>query len=255
MIPAAAVFAVVLTTSTERDALLSRWAHAARAAVPASRLLRDASAPPSQKLASIHALAAGELRVPGRYRLGETAALPRGQTWWERLASWLGDRWSAFIKALFGRARLNPKVAGAIGDAIVGLLVLVVAAAGIRIILVYGRRSARASAVRALAPGADASMLYAMASERADCGEFAAASQLLFRATLALLDVRGTLRDDASATVGEIRLRLPARDVVSAFDAIARAFVAGTYAERPLDAAQWERARDAYLALAREPAA
>lgn len=255
MIPAAAVLAVVLTTSAERDALTSRWTHAAHAGVPANRRLQQGAPPSQDTLARLHPLAVEELSVPGRYHLRDAVAAPRAKTWWERLMDWLGDRWNALINALFGRARVNPKVAGAVGDIVIALLVLAVAAAAVRIVVVYGRRSRRAGSVRALAPDADAATLYAMAAKRADRGEFAAASQLLFRATLALLDVRGTLRDDASATVGEIRRRLPARDVVSAFDAIARLFVAGTYAERPLDAAQWERARDAYLALAQDPAA
>lgn len=255
MIAAAAVLAVVLTTSTERDALTSRWTHAAHAAVPADRRLREGIAPPQTSLAPLHALAVEELSVPGRYHLRDAAAAPPAQTWWERLWSWLGDRWNALMSALFGHARVNPRVAGAVGDIVIALLVLAVAAAAVRILIVYGRRGQRPGLVRALDSAADAATLYAMAVDRAERGEFAAASQLLFRATLALLDVRGTLRDDASATVGEIRRRLPARDVASAFDAIARLFVAGTYAERPLDAAQWERARDAYLRLAQEPAA
>jgi len=255
MMPAAAVLAVVLTTSAERNALEARWTHAARAGVPANRLLHDGAVPPQSALAPLHALAVAELRVPGRYRLHDVAAAPPAPTWWERLWNWLGDRWNALMKALFGRAHVNPIVAGAVGDVIVALLVLAVAIAAIRILVVYGRRSQRADSIRFLTPDTDAATLYAMAVERADRGEFAAASQLLFRATLALLDVRGTLRDDASATVGEIRRRLPARDVVSTFDTIARVFVAGTYAERPLDAAQWERARDAYLTLRQEPAA
>lgn len=255
MIGTAAVLAVVLTTSSERDTLMSRWQNATHKTVPVSRRLSEGAAPARETLAPLHAFAVSELGVPGRYHLHDTVASPRAQTWWERLMSWLGDRWNALVKALFGRAHVNPAVAGFVGDLIIVLLVLAVAAAAIRIVVVYGRRGSHAAPVRALTPAADAAALYAMAVTRADRGEFAAASQLLFRAMLTLLDVRGTLRDDTSATVGEIRRRLPARDVLSAFDAVARVFVAGTYAERPLDAAQWERARDAYLALAREPAA
>lgn len=255
MIPAAAVLAVVLTTSTERDALISRWTHATHANVPAKRRLREGAAPLPATLTPLHAMAVSELSVAGRYHLHDAAAAPREKTWWERLTAWLADRWNALIQTLFGRAHINRTVAGAIGDVIVALLVLAVAAAAIRIIVAYGRRSSHAASLRALTPAADAATLYDMAAARADRGEFAAASQLLFRATLTLLDVRGTLRDDASATVGEIRRKLPARDVVSAFDAVARLFVAGTYAERPLDAAQWERAREAYLTLAQGTAA
>jgi hypothetical protein len=255
MIPAAAVLAVVLANSTERDALMSRWTHASHATVPADRRLQTGTVPSKAALASLHRLAAAELSVPGRYQLRAAPAAPRPKTWWEQLLSWLGDRWKALMQALFGHAHINPRAAALIGDLIIALLVFAVAAAAIRILVVYGRRGQRLAAVHALTPAADAATLYAMASERADRGEYTAAGQLLFRAMLALLDVRGSVRDDASATVGEIRRRLPARDVIAAFDSVATMFVAGTYAESPLDAAQWECARDAYLSLAREPAA
>lgn len=256
MIAAAAVLAVVLSNSTERGALMSRWTQAARAAVPADRRLHAGTVPSQSALAPLQRLVVTELSVPGRYQLRVTApASPQPKNWWERVLSWLGDRWNTLMRALFGRAHINPAAAAFIGDLIIALLVLAVAAAAIRVLVVYGRRGQRAASVRVLMPAVDAAALYAMACRRADRGEYAAAGQLLFRATLALLDVRGAVRDDASATVGEIRRRLPARDVAGAFDAVATMFVAGTYAERPLDAAQWERARDAYLSLAREPAA
>lgn len=255
MIASAAVLAVVLTNSTERDALMSRWTYASRAAVPVNRRLHEGVAPTETTLARLHELAVAELSVPGRYQLRASAALSRPKSWLEQLLAWLGDRWNAFWKALFGRARINPRAAAFIGDGIIALLVLAIAAAAIRILVAYGRRGRSAAWIRELTPAADAATLYAMASECAERGEYAAAAQLLFRATLTLLDVRGTIRDDASATVGEIRRRLPARDVIGAFDAIAAVFVAGTYAESPLDAAQWQSARDAYLSLAREPAA
>ncbi len=254
MIAAAAVLAVVLTNSTEREALMTRWAHASRATVPVNRRLHEGATPSKSTLARLQRLTVAELSVPGRYQLRAAATAPPRKTWWQQLLSWLGDRWNAFWQALFGRARINPTAAKLVGDAIIALLVLAVAAAAIRILVVYGRRGQRAASVRELT-STDAATLFAMASERADRGEYAAAGQLLFRATLALLDVRGTVREDASATVGDIRRRLPARDLIGAFDAVAGMFVAGTYAERPLDAAQWERARDAYLSLAREPAA
>lgn len=256
MMAAAAVLAVVLTNSTQRAALTSRWTHAARAPLPAGRRLREGPAPSHVALAPLHRLAVAELSVAGRYQLRETTAAQQpSPTWWQRFTSWVGERWKALMNALFGRVRVNPTAAALVGDAIIALLVLAVAAAAIRIIAAYGRRGQRAVRVRALLPAADAATLYAMAAQHADRGEYAAAARLLFRAMLALLDVRGTVRDDVSATVGEIRRRLPACDVVGAYDAVAGAFIAATYAERPLDAPQWERARNAYLSLVREPAA
>lgn len=256
MIAAAAVLAVVLTTSTERDALMSRWTHAARTSVPSNRRLREGVAPPPSATAPLHELAVRELSVPGRYQLVERKEQrPNNPTWWQRFVAWVRDWLNALQRILFGRIHVSAKAAGTIADLIIAVLVLAVAAAAIRLLIAYRGRGRHTASVRALTPAADPASLYALAVERADRGEYAAAAQFLFRATLALLDVRGTVRDDVSATVGEIRRRLPDRDVVRPFDAVATAFVAGTYAERPLDAKQWERARDAYLALAREPAA
>lgn len=254
MIAAAAVLAVVVTTSTERDALMSRWTQASRISVPASRRLREGVVPSQTAVGSVRGLAVRELAVPGRYRLDTVQAPPPNPTWWERFVAWARDAWNGLVRALFGRIRVSAGQAAAIGDVVIALLVLAVAAVAIRLIVVYGRRGRRTASVRALTAQADAAELYAMAAAHADRGEYAVAAQLLFRATLALFDVRGTVRDEASATVGEIRRRLPDRQIVPAFDAVATAFVAGTYAERPLDAAQWERARAAYLTLQREPA-
>jgi hypothetical protein len=135
----------------------------------------------------------------------------------------------------------------------IALLLLIVVAAILRLFVFYQHRRS-AVMVRALTERADAQALYAQALTSAERGEYAAAARWLFRAMLALLDLRGSVRDDLSATVGELRRRLRDREGTSvpAFDAVASAFVAGTYAERPLDAAQWERARKAYADLARE---
>jgi hypothetical protein len=80
---------------------------------------------------------------------------------------------------------------------------------------------------------------------------------LLFASTLALLDVRGVVPADASATVGDVRRQLRRSDAsaVSSFDLVAGAFVAGTYAERPIGEPEWQRARDAYAGIAGEPLA
>jgi hypothetical protein len=254
MIAAAALIAVVLTNSSaEREALTARWTQASRQTVPADRRLRVGAAPSKTTLAPLRDMARRELSVPGRYTLTVEARQPPAPTWWDRFVGWARDRWNAVWRALFGRLRISANAVTVAGDVVIAVLVFIVAAAAVRLIALFGRRRSVVD-VHPLVPKADAAQLYAAAAQRADRGEYAIAARLLFRATLALLDVRGTVRDDASATVGDIRRRLPEREIVPAFDAVAAAFVAGTYAERPLDAAQWQRARDAYLSLEREPA-
>ena len=68
---------------------------------------------------------------------------------------------------------------------------------------------------------------------------------------LAALDLRGVVPDERSSTVGDIRRRLLARDrsLVAPFNDVASAFVVSAYAERPIEASQWEKARAAYAAL------
>jgi hypothetical protein len=256
MMLAAALLAVTVTNSAvEREALASRWMHAARASIPAERRLREGTSPAPSTLASLPALTRVELGVPGRYQLA-TETRPPNPTWWQRFVGWVRYWWNAFWHALFGRIRFSAKATAAIGDAIVAALVLAVVTLALRLIALYGGRRSAAT-VRALPEAPDARTLYAKAAVRAEKGEFAAAARLLFRATLTVLDGRGAVSDDLSATVGEIRRRLRERerDAIAPFDEVASAFVAATYAERPLDAAQWERARSAYLTLADEATA
>jgi hypothetical protein len=90
-------------------------------------------------------------------------------------------------------------------------------------------------------------------SRRVRCGggEYGTAALLLFGATVALLDGRGAVAASRSATVGDLRRELRARDapLVAAFDAVAAPFVEKAYAERRVDEPQWHRARDAFVVL------
>ncbi len=133
--------------------------------------------------------------------------------------------------------------------ALVALLLLVV---GFR--LISGLAIDRRAAVRAqrLETPQDASALYATACAFARSGDYTRASAALFAAAIVAMSARGVVRDDRSATVGDLRRTLRAGDdtLVGPFDEVASAFVAGTYAERPLATAEWERARTSYLRLA-----
>ena len=88
--------------------------------------------------------------------------------------------------------------------------------------------------------GRNARALYVQACTLAAGGNYAQAARLLFVAAVTALDLRGLMRDDASATVGELRRALRARDgaLVPPFDEIAGPFVTAAYAERDVVAAE-----------------
>ncbi|MGC2244865.1 MAG: DUF4129 domain-containing protein, partial [Candidatus Aquilonibacter sp.] len=94
--------------------------------------------------------------------------------------------------------------------------------------------------------------LAALAAQAASAGDYARAVRLLFIAAVTLLDLRGVVRDERSATVNELRRRLHERDgaLEPAFVEIARLYTATAYAQTPVDPDAWLRARAAYDNLA-----
>ena len=255
MIVAAAVLAAaVVTSDPERDALLARWKAASPKAVAANRLPVTQSMPSQSVVSSMRALAAAELGVPGRYRLGAVAPLVKNPTWWQRLWAWLHDRWNDFVRAFFSRVRVSQRTTLLIADTVLALFALGALYGLVTLVrTVVASRSRKIIESHPLPEAADAQTLYLRACRCAEAGDYGGAARWLFRALLALFDVRGDLRDDASATVGDVRAALRKRDALatSVFDAIAAPFVRAAYAERPVEAAQWERARDAYESLVR----
>lgn len=256
MIAAAVLAAVLAPADVQRSALLKRWTQASKSSVPVSRRLPDAALAPPGPSVSPQAIAARELSVPGRYRLrDEPPPPPRKPPWWQPVWQWFVDRLKELWDASFGRVHVGTTTTTAIAYAVLFAIVAgtLYAASRLAIGLTYGRR--RAAGVRALLTPPDAAALYASACDAAARGEYALAARLLFAATLAMLDVRGAAHDDPTATVGDVRRELRRTDasVVPSFDAIASAFVAGTYAERPIGELEWARARDAYTGLAEEP--
>jgi len=237
------------TAATTSQALIARWTAATHQ--PARRL--QTSAPVATPPGNLQALAARELATPGRYQLATVAPRPVETSLWTRLWTWLLDRWKDLWQATYGRAHLGRGGAVAIGDLLIAAVALLLLLVTLRLLttLVLERRS-RAATAEPLALPADAPALYAAACERARHGEYARASQFLFAATIASLSGRGLVHDDRSATVGEFQRALRRDDaaLVAPFDAVSSAFVIGAYAERPVDAPDWERARQAYLSLA-----
>lgn len=249
---AAAGGAAAAGNAPTREALIVRWAAANHRSAQAWEHGPRAFATPPP---SLRALATRELATAGRYRLapGRGPAAKPDVAWWMRAWNWLRDRWTQLWSAAFGRARLGRNGAMAIGDLLIaaaGLLILFVAyrlLAG----FVFERRS-RTGSFEAIDSPADAPALYAAANDRARRGEYGAASRLLFAATISALALRGVVRNDRSATVGDFRGALRQRDagLLALFDAVSSAFVTSAYAELPVDASAWERARLAYLSLA-----
>ncbi|MBV8155681.1 MAG: hypothetical protein JO029_11290 [Candidatus Eremiobacteraeota bacterium] len=256
---AAAVFAAVLThADSQRDALMQRWTQASKARVPAGRIPSDANGAAPAPAVSLQALAARELSDGARYRRKNVAPQPPpNPPWWQRALAWLGERWNEFWRLVFGRVHVGSRTTAAIGDVVLAVAILAFIYGATRLLVGMGYRRSRAAASRAIEAAPDAAALYARACDAAAQGDYAHATRLLFRSTLTLLDLRGAVRDDASATVGDVRRSLRRSDasIVPSFDAVAAAFVAGTYAERPIGAQEWYRARDAYDGMAGDSAA
>lgn len=234
-----------LGSGSERDALIARW----QAANPHGRLSRSETplaTPPPQ----LRAMAARELS--SGYRLGAIAPPPpRTDPWWLKVGRWLADRWSDLWRATFGRTRLGRGGAVAIGDVLLVAAIGVVAFAVWRLLGGLFLERSSPPPTESLERYGDPRALYAAACDRARGGEYAAASRLLFAATVGTLALRGIVRENRSATVGDLRRAVRRGDdsLLAPFDAVAAAFVTGTYAELPVDAFLWERALRAYLAL------
>lgn len=171
-----------------------------------------------------------------------------------QLWQWLRDRWNDLWRAAFGRIRFGPGGAVVAGDALMALVAVVLLVVAFRLLSAISIERRAAHRAQRIATPRDASELYAAACAFARDGDYARASAALFAAAVASLTARGVVRDDRSATVGELRrtLRTEDRTLVAPFDDVAAAFVAGTYAERPLATGEWERARASYVRLAGE---
>jgi hypothetical protein len=190
-----------------------------------------------------------ELATPGRYHF----ATPHGvRHSWLRIAfGWLADRYKELVEALSKHLHVGPRGLSLTGDVLVVVSVLVVALAGARLLIeLQTERSQRAAAIP-LAPARSAHALSRLAAQAADAGEYTSAIRLLFAAAVTLLDLRGVLHDDESATVNELRGEVRERRAAAEapFVEIARAYTAAAYAEEAPDARSWENARSAYQRL------
>jgi hypothetical protein len=240
--------ATTVAAPLSREPLAVRWS----AANDRSRGDLSPSAKWSAPPAALPVLAARELSNP-RYRLGAPKGRTRtGLPWWLELWRWVAERWSAFWHRVFGPVRIGSAQAVVVGDVLLVLAAAAVFAAALRLFGGLMLERAPGGAGQALpATAAGAQHWYAGACERAGHGDYASAAQWLFAAALASLSAQGLVDEDRSRTVGEFRSALAEQQagLLPAFDAVARAFVAATYAQTAVAAAQWDRARDGYLAL------
>lgn len=187
-----------------------------------------------------------ELATPFRYQLRAPQA-PH-ESAWQRIV----DALAAWIDRI-----LTHLHAGSTLSAWVAVAVLVLAGAlglyALSRILCAMRFSTPNEEERVPAAEAGEHRLAREASRAAESGDFVLAIRLLLRAAVTLLDVRGAVRDDASATLGELRRAVvPHGDAVAIpFDRIAAEYSTGVYACRPLSEDAWIQARDAYSTLRR----
>jgi hypothetical protein len=191
-----------------------------------------------------------ELATPGRYQLlDQRTAVHR--SWLRVLLQWLSDRYEQFLQALSSHLHVGRGTVSLFGDVIVVACVLVIAFIGARLLMaVQLDRVLRTRAI-AIGPPRSAHAIALAASAAAASGEYARAIRLLFTAAVTLLDLRGVLRDDPSATVNDLRRALRARNAAAEtpFVEIARAFSSAAYAEERLDSTSWDAAHRAYERL------
>jgi hypothetical protein len=170
----------------------------------------------------------------------------REATWWDRLRSWLGRLWDAFINALPSHGN---RVVTLIG-VIIAVLALIAFVVAIVVLLErHGprRRAARVrnAAARALDDQLDAVTLRTRAQAAAAAGRWRDAAVLLWTSALRALDERGRVRYDAARTPGEWRRAV--RD--PAFDTLAREAVLALFGDRATDAGSLARMEAAYEVL------
>ncbi len=187
-----------------------------------------------------------ELAVPGRYHLEKAVAAHRSL--FGIVFQWLYDRWNDLWRVLASHVKIGPAGASIIGDVLVVACVLAIALIGAHLLVQFEHERMRRERAIALAQPRSAHALAALAAQAAGAGDYARAVRLLFMAAVTLLDLRGVVRDERSATVNELRRRLHERDgaLEPAFVEIARLYTATAYAQTPAGPDAWQRARAAY---------
>jgi len=246
--------AAAVALAPSKDALIQRWLQADHAHV-ASRLAPAPAQPISPP--DLRTLAQREFAVKGRYQLAESPPAAAAEPWWLQAWHWTYQRWQRFWDLLFARVRVGPQGAASLGDVLLALVGILMIFVVVRLLknLQLERSQSGPRAVPLPEPPAPRT-LYRQACDAARRADYGTAVLLLFAAMVALLDRQGAVDGTASATVGDLRRELRARNarLVAPFDAVAAPFVQEAYAQRAVDEPQWHRARDAFATLLQEGA-
>jgi len=170
-------------------------------------------------------------------------------SWWQLFAQWLGDRWNDFFHRLFPHLRINAHGAAIAGDLVVLACVAIVAIAAVRLLSsLQSLHERRPASIGLTVPARSAHALLVAAMQSAESSAYGHAVRLLFAAAVTLLDLRGIVTEERSATINELRRALHTRNAAAEapFLELARAYTSAAYAERPVDAALWQHAKSAY---------
>lgn len=191
-----------------------------------------------------------ELATPGRYHL-HPRALSAQPSWLELAFRWVSHAYGRFEQALAARLHIGGEASGIIGDVLVVASVFTVAFVAARLLVTIQLERGTLESHPLIATRS-AQALSRAAAEAAAGGDYAHAVRLLFAASVVMLDLRGVVADDESATINELRRMLRARASAAEppFAEIARAYTAAAYAQRGIDADAWLRAQAAYARLA-----
>ena len=179
----------------------------------------------------------------------------------------VADKLAAWLDRLFRpRSAPTPNVPNANPNVILGILIVIAAAAFAVLVAVLvqaiGRREARARPLAldeeeaVLVEARDNDSLLALAEQQAKAGDYRRAFRLVYLASLVALDTNGVLRFDRSKTNWEYlrAMRASGRgDVYAALTPLTREFDQVWYGFAPADASQYARALAQYQALQAAP--
>lgn len=186
-----------------------------------------------------------ELATPLRYHLNSGTAQ---ESWLQRAFDAIGRWWDALVSHLHGGARVE----SVLGDVVLVALIALLIYAIVRLLLASSlRKAAGGEDIESFLAERPEHRLVRDASAAAERGDFLTAIRLILQAAVVLLDLRGTLRDDASATLFELRHQAQALgdSIAVPFGEIAAAYTRGVYAQQPVEELAWRRSRSAYEVL------
>jgi hypothetical protein len=189
-----------------------------------------------------------ELATPGRYHLTVATAHPSilAEAW-----EWLAVRWGAFWDSIARHFSMGHGTMTFIGDAMVVVCGSIIVFGAVHLLVRLQIESARRADSVPLERPRNAQTYAIAAADAATAGDYTRAVRLLFIAAVTLLDLRGVVHDQRSATVNDLRREVRHRDaqLEAPFVTLARAYTSAAYAEEPLDEPAWTSAQDAYTQL------